>query len=151
TALADGTVLITQTSETNGEVYDSATGSFGRTLLREPWIEGTATLLLNGQVLLNGGNAYTDVSALAALYTPSGVQVADPPNTPGEAAPNGFTQTGSMNAARGYASATLLPDGEVLVAGGEANLSGDIPSTFSSAELYSRATGEFTPTGSMTR
>src|SRR5512142_2455609 len=44
------------------------------------------------------------------------------------------------------ASATLLPNGEVLVAGGEdANFN-----LLASAELYNPATGTFTPTGSMT-
>jgi hypothetical protein len=99
TALPDGTVLITQTSETNGELYDPSTGSFSRTLTRVPWIEGTATLLLTGQALLNGGNGYTDVSALAALYTPSGVHAVDPSNDLGTPAPNDFIQTGNMTIA----------------------------------------------------
>ncbi len=56
-----------------------------------------------------------------------------------------FTQTGSMKAARYSHSATQLPNGKVLVAGGRTvNIS-----TLSSAELYNPATGTWTMTGSM--
>src|SRR5437868_6258816 len=52
--------------------------------------------------------------------------------------------TGSMTPPRGYQTATLLPNGQVLVAGGE-NSSGAL----SSAELFNPATDTFSPTGSM--
>jgi hypothetical protein len=55
-----------------------------------------------------------------------------------------------MHTARSNATATLLKNGKVLIAGG-GNLadmySQDI---YASAELYDPATGTFTPTGSMT-
>jgi hypothetical protein len=51
-----------------------------------------------------------------------------------------FTNTGSLNVARLWHTATLLNNGMVLIAGG-----GD-----ASAELYNPATGTFTTTGSMT-
>lgn len=55
---------------------------------------------------------------------------------------HGFAATGSMGTARRFHTATVLPNGKVLVAGGE-----DAGSTaFSSAELYDPATGMFTPT-----
>ena len=50
-----------------------------------------------------------------------------------------FTATGSMTTGRVQASAALLSNGQVLVAGGGT----------STAELYSPATGKFTATGSM--
>ncbi len=56
-----------------------------------------------------------------------------------------FVPTGSLSTARLYASATLLADGRVLVAGGM--VSGGVTDT---AEIYDPATGEFSPTGSMT-
>ena len=56
-----------------------------------------------------------------------------------------FVPTGSMTTARAAATATLLPDGTVLIAGGCAD--GDIP--LASAELYYPQTGTFRPTGSM--
>jgi N-acetylneuraminic acid mutarotase len=56
-----------------------------------------------------------------------------------------FALTGSMHTARSAHSATLLNNGQVLVAGGEGNAG-----ILSSAELYDPATGIWTVTGSMT-
>jgi hypothetical protein len=56
-----------------------------------------------------------------------------------------WTPTGSMTTARAFHTAALLPNGKVLVAGGE-----DGNSTLSSAELYDPDAGTFSPTGSMT-
>ncbi len=100
----------------------------------------TATLLPDGQVLAAGGfnncddDFCSDVSS-AELYNP---------------AAGTWTQTGSMQGAREQQSATLLPDGEVLVAGG-LNEGGDCCSQFeySSAELYNPANGTWAPTASM--
>jgi len=56
-----------------------------------------------------------------------------------------FVPTGSMSVARDSPSATLLPDGRVLVVGGL-----DAAGTpLASAELYDPRTGTFSPTGSM--
>lgn len=98
----------------------------------------TATLLPNGQVLVAGG--YTDFYAAAALasaelYTP---------------ATGKWTATGSMNIARIDATATLLPNGQVLVAGGYNQTTFvDNPVPMTSAELYTPATGTWKTTGSM--
>jgi len=59
----------------------------------------------------------------------------------------GWTPTGSMTEPRANATATLLPDGRVLVAGGKAGL-GPRP-VLSSAELYDPSTGIWTATSSM--
>jgi WD40 repeat protein len=53
-----------------------------------------------------------------------------------------WTMTGSMSTARYSQTATLLPSGKVLVAGG-------VNGVLSSAELYDPATGTWTATGSM--
>jgi hypothetical protein len=59
-----------------------------------------------------------------------------------------FQKTGSMNVARISHTATLLSNGEVLVAGGDnTSLGGNCPS---SAELFNRSTGAWTLTGCMT-
>ena len=51
-----------------------------------------------------------------------------------------FEETGSMATARAFHTATLLPDGKVLVAGSN---------DFSSIELYDPASGTWATTGSM--
>jgi hypothetical protein len=55
-----------------------------------------------------------------------------------------WTATGSLGTARFRHTATLLPNGKILVAGGD-NSSGDL----SSAELYDPASGTWTATGSL--
>ena len=55
-----------------------------------------------------------------------------------------WTATGSMTTERGLQTATLLPNGQVLVAGGE-NDHGQL----ASAELYDPATGMWAATGSL--
>jgi len=54
--------------------------------------------------------------------------------------------TGSMVTPRGFHTATLLPDGQVLVVGGR-NTGG--PEALGSAELYNPSSGSWTATGSM--
>ena len=69
---------------------------------------------------------------------------------PCAAAPFQWEFTGSLNTAREYQAATLLPDGRVLVAGGGGPSTGDYPfPRLKSAELYNPATGTWTVTGSL--
>ena len=56
-----------------------------------------------------------------------------------------FTNTGSLNIGRSQHTATLLPNGKVLVAGGFNTSIG----TLASAELYDPASGTWTVTGSL--
>lgn len=58
-----------------------------------------------------------------------------------------FTLTGKLTTARSFHTATLLPDGKVLVAGGTQTTAS---STTASAELYDPASGTFRSTGDMT-
>jgi hypothetical protein len=77
-----------------------------------------------------------------ATATPS--STATPTSTP---TPSGgtWTATGSLNTARTDHTATLLPNGKALVAGGEdANFN-----VVASAELYDPASGNWTATGSL--
>lgn len=91
-----------------------------------------AMLLADGDVLIAGGQLDLSATAMdttAELYNP----------TTGT-----FKPTGAMTAGRAQATATLLTDGRVLVAGGFGNHGPQ-----ASAELYDPNTGAFSATGSM--
>ncbi|HEV2388800.1 MAG TPA: kelch repeat-containing protein [Candidatus Acidoferrales bacterium] len=120
------------------ELYDPATNSFSATAAMSTARFGhTATLLPTGKVLITGGfpgvfDGGDQALATAELYDP---------------ATGTFSPTGDMGTPRAGHTATLLANGNVLIAGGVMSL--DATTTVSSAELYDPATGIFTPTGSM--
>ncbi len=58
---------------------------------------------------------------------------------------SGFARVGNMTAARSHHTATLLPGGKILIAGGVSN-----NQALASAELYDPSSGTFTATGNMT-
>jgi Kelch motif/Galactose oxidase, central domain len=94
----------------------------------------TATLLPDGRVLIAGGCTLDSCEleedgASAELYDPR---------------VGNFAKTGTMGTERVSHTATLLPNGEVLLAGGW-----DRDGVLASAELYDPAAGVFSPTGSM--
>ncbi len=61
-----------------------------------------------------------------------------------------FSATGSLSVARYNHTATLLPNGKVLVVGGQGNFSSTGAYVdYASAELYDPATGTFSATGSL--
>ena len=147
TRLLDGRVLIVGgTSDgwvgadflASAEIYDPTTGRFTATgPMADKRGSHTATLLLDGRVLVTGGSTSGGTTSLASA------EVYDP--TTGT-----FAATGPMAAARAYQEATLLADGRVLVSGGDpAGWIYDGP-FLASAEVYDPTTGTFTATGSMT-
>ncbi len=93
----------------------------------------TATLLPNGQVLVAGGQVITNSITLATA-TLASAELYNPVT-------GTWTLTGPMNIARSLFTATLLPNGKVLVVAGDASNT--------SAELYNPATGTWTMTGPM--
>src|SRR6476469_4402427 len=94
----------------------------------------TATLLPNGMVLVAGGLSPTgpaiESSASAELYDP---------------AFGSWSATDRLNTARYNHTATLLPNGMVLVTGGSDNSNVASPSV----ELYDPALGSWSVTGSL--
>ena len=70
-----------------------------------------------------------------------------PPTPPPTPTPT-FVATGSMTVPRMNATATLLPNGKVLIAGGYQYSTAAVR-ILASAELYDPSTGTFAPTGSM--
>jgi hypothetical protein len=141
TLLASGKVLIVggndgTTSLTSAELYDPASAKFTKTGAINVGRERcTATLLADGQVLVAGGitlqpDGNGGEQDSAELYDPVA---------------GSFSPTGTMTSARDAHTATLLPDGRVLIAGGIGN-----DGVLDTAELYDPVTGLFTFAGHMT-
>jgi N-acetylneuraminic acid mutarotase len=103
----------------------------------------TATLLANGKVLVVGGF----ISRCNPGCTTGSAELYDP-------ATGTWSYTGNLNAARGQHSATLLPDGKILVAGGTRKISraGGVSNgedVLNSAELYDPATATWSSAGNL--
>jgi len=109
TLLADGRVLVVWEDDL-AEIYDPETGSFTQTakpLGPSPDNVGlaTATLLMDGKVLVAGGqDDYQESYKLTELF---------------DSLTGSFTPGGSLPSGHDGASATLLPNGTVLIAGGD--------------------------------
>jgi hypothetical protein len=134
---------------TNQTVTKQGVFTVGPSLL-VPRQNHTATLLLDGRVLIAGGevpttqySVYANNNVIVNAATAQ-VELYDP-------LIGLFKTTGSMNAARVGHTATLLPNGKVLIAGGNNADLGQSTSTTTivSAELYDPASGTFATTGSM--
>jgi hypothetical protein len=147
TGLVSGKVLVAGDTGLAGQpadLYDPVSDSFRLTHGLFPFAASatTATRLLNGRVLFTGGFAFRYESNGAFLYFPYG---------------QGFGQRYSslpsheMSVPRVDHTATRLPNGKVLIAGGWACAPGLICldtgyQIFATAELYDPATQTFTPT-----
>jgi N-acetylneuraminic acid mutarotase len=125
---------------TSAELYDPATGLWTFTgSLTGPRAGHTATLLPNGKVLVVGGSSSNLASTLLASS-----ELFDP-------ATGLWTSTGSLANTRSNHTATLLPNGKVLVAGGASTIgNGNNNASFPvSAELFDPSTGLWSLTGSL--
>jgi len=145
TLLPNGMVLIAggydydYDSLNSAELYDSATATWNLTgSLNTARIGHTATLLPNGKVLVVGGYPEEVRDAiplsLAELYDP---------------ATGTWSSTGSLNTARMSHTATLLPNGKVLVAAGLGYCTSQRWCPLNSAELYDPATGTWSSTANL--
>jgi hypothetical protein len=118
----------------SAEEYNPADGSWSPLPGMERARRGhTASVLPSGKVLVAGG--YNDIEGIipfAELYDP-----AAPPSHP-------WTPTGAMNVLRAAHTATLLPSGKVLVAGGLG-----VGGALRTAELYDPASQTWSLTDGM--
>jgi hypothetical protein len=114
TRLGDGRILIAGGSSANypsvveasTELYDPVARSFQSAAnLTVPRSRHTATLLIDGRVLIAGGYNTSRVEATAEIYDPT---------------TNTFTMTGAMTSPRWGHTAVLLADGRVFMLGSSA-------------------------------
>ncbi|HEX4382781.1 MAG TPA: hypothetical protein VH083_07525 [Myxococcales bacterium] len=145
TALLDG-ALLTGGSGSNvipvstSDRYDAATQQWHATGRMLHVRQGhTATLLRDGRVLISGGLTCCSADASNPLFVISTAELYDP-------ATDSFTAAGSMLAARFAHAAALLPDGRVLISGGDGDEPDEPPLQ---TEIYDPATQRFTPAGEL--
>lgn len=138
TRLSDGRVIIV--GPVSAEIYDPETASFSSAgNLIESRRAHTVTLLKDGRVLIAGGFPTVPGPDEAGILI---AELFDPET-------GTFSQTDDLGVDRNGATASLLPNGKVLIAGGLQPSNFD--AALDSAELYDPTTEEFAPTGSMDR
>ena len=145
--LANGTVLVVGgatggiaggmiTPLGSAELYDPIKNSWTLTRALMSERAGTATLLNSGMVLYAAGQEKSGASGLGSWSARS--EIYDP-------LAGLWSITGDLNQKRGGHTATLLQDGEVLVAGGTSTGN----EALTSAETYDPSTGLWTTVGSL--
>ena len=157
TLLKDGRVLIAcglggdSQPVAAAELYDPGSGRFSTTgTMLQGRYNCTASILPNEKVLVTGGETTTLTTTVidtAELYDPATGTFTPAGNVTRLYDPSvdKFFFKGKMIAARAKHSATVLRNGDVLIAGGE-----DAHGTAqASAELYDAASGKFVAVGSM--
>jgi hypothetical protein len=122
------------------ELYDPHTETFTFTgSMHDARYQHTATLMNDGLVLVAGGGDLVEVEFNRFVQgTLDSAELYDP--TTGK-----FTYTGQLHTALAGQTATMLNDGQVLVAGG----SSDAVPQPGAAELYDPASGSFNDTDSL--
>ena len=92
----------------------------------------TATMLLDGRILIVGGGNSEGLAKAAEIYDPTS---------------NTFTEVGESHNERWGHKAVLLQDGTVLVIGGSKGVTDSTPEPVTAAEIYDPATGTFSSAG----
>jgi WD40 repeat protein len=141
--LPDGTVLVSggrgihEEGEPGGQIYHPDTGTWTSGGPGSIW-DHTVTLLSNGMALAAAGfTAECSCSGCCSYFTEDEAWLYN-------ATTGTTTATGSLNVARYLHTATLLPDGRLMVAGGVND-----DSLLASAELYDSVSGTWSVTGSL--
>jgi hypothetical protein len=142
TLLPNGKVLITKCVDdcynpakpSHAELYDPSSGTFARTGDMVDALQGAGPkviLLMDGKVLVAGGDLNVIGSAIAQIYDPAvGV----------------FVSTGKMTADIEQGAAVLLPDGSVFISGESISFATHpIPGATGATELYDPISGAFGP------
>ena len=143
TNLPNGNVLVAgggtlNKSLSSAEIYDSVSQSWIKTgSMKDDRYFHTATLLPNGMVLVVGGCYYN----LDLNYNLNPISSSELYNY----VTGIWSKTGSIRQLRTNHTATLLPNGKVLVAGGWGNNSEQL----SSAEIYDPMTGKWSAAAPM--
>jgi N-acetylneuraminic acid mutarotase len=145
TLLRDGKVLVAggfgavvagERGTASAELYDPSSNTWSSTTsMATARLYHTATLLPNGKVLVAGAygcSTTCSADASAELYDPSS---------------NTWSSTTSMTTARDRHTATLLPNGKVLVAGGDS--CSTTCSADTRAELYDPSSNAWSSAGNM--
>ena len=116
--------------------------------LRFALVGVVAIIGLTGCTSTTSSSASTSATP-SAIASSAAIPSPTPALSPTAAPPLSFVATGSMHTARSGATATLLNNGKVLIAGGGDLATWSHESAYASAELYDPATGKFAKTGSM--
>lgn len=137
--LATGKVLVAggmAILENLTELYDPETNSWtaGGSLTLNRESGETMTLLPNGKVLMAGGLTFNGTFVAPTATT----EIYDP-------ATNTWTASGNLSTALAYHTASLLPNGNVLIIGGDNG--GNVPQA--GTNLYNPATNTWSTSGSL--
>jgi N-acetylneuraminic acid mutarotase len=146
--LNDGRVFVAGGRDADGEpmasaeIYDPASGQW---TMSAPMSIGrighSMSILKDGRVLVVGGTSRgpSGASGGQTIRPDASAEIFDPKT-------NTWKATGAMRTARFEQTATALPDGKVLIAGGQGPAEGGKLAALSSAELYDPAADGFVST-----
>jgi hypothetical protein len=125
--LAGGCVKSCNTPTATAELYDPISDTWTTTgSMKTARYFHTSVVLNDGRVLVAGGCAASDCSSISAT-----AEIYDPVTAT-------WSETGSLHDARELQTATVLPGGDVLVAGGLGSAK-----ILASSEIYHPATGQW--------